>query len=83
VERLRALDEEWVLGGVTKLPANSVCLLEANWPFIEAFVAGANHEMARELLWRGYPTDLRGTCFQRFWDTVQPGTREPAPMSTR
>ena len=28
----------------------------------------ANHEMARELLWRGYPTDLRGSCFRRFWN---------------
>jgi hypothetical protein len=24
--------------------------------------------MARELLWRGYPTDQRGTCMHRFWD---------------
>jgi len=24
--------------------------------------------MGRELLWRGYPTDQRGTCFRRFWD---------------
>ena len=31
-------------------------------------MAGLNHEMARELLWRGYPTDQRGTVFRRFWD---------------
>ncbi len=24
--------------------------------------------MGRELLWRGYPTDQRGTYFRRFWD---------------
>ena len=28
--------------------------------------------MARELLWRGYPTDLRATCFARFWSTTPP-----------
>jgi hypothetical protein len=30
-------------------------------------MVGANHEMARELLWRGFPTDLRGTYFRHFW----------------
>jgi hypothetical protein len=29
-----------------------------------------NHEMARELLWRGYPTDLRGSYFRQFWDVT-------------
>ena len=72
VERLRALDEDWILGGVRDLPANSVCLLAVNWRFVEAFLAGANHEMARELLWRGYPTDLRGTCFAKFWGAPDP-----------
>jgi hypothetical protein len=31
-------------------------------------MVGLNHEMARELLWRGYPTDQRGTYFDQFWD---------------
>ena len=31
-------------------------------------MVGLNHEMARELLWREYPTDQRGTCFRQFWD---------------
>jgi len=68
VERLKSLDEEWVLGGLRRLEPNSVCLLAVNWRFVESFLAGANHEIARELLWRGYPTDLRGTCFRRFWN---------------
>jgi hypothetical protein len=72
VDRLRALDEDWVLGGVRDLPPNSICLLAVNWRFVEAFLAGANHEMARELLWRGYPTDLRGTCFASFWGASDP-----------
>ena len=31
-------------------------------------MTGLNHEMNRELLWNGYPTDQRGTFFQQFWD---------------
>jgi hypothetical protein len=30
---------------------------------------GLNVEMARELLWRGFPTDQQGTYFQHFWGT--------------
>lgn len=67
-DRLNQLDPEWLLGGVGRLPNNSICLLELNQPFVEAVLVGANHEFAREMLWRGYPTDLRGTCFRRFWN---------------
>src|SRR6185436_16577419 len=31
---------------------------------------GVNHEMARELLWREYPTTQRATYFRQFWDTA-------------
>jgi hypothetical protein len=37
---------------------------------VGAFLVGANHELARELLWRGYPVDLRATFFHRFWSYV-------------
>ena len=43
-------------------------MLEVNWEFIESFLVGLNHEMARELLWRGYRTDQRGSYFRQFWD---------------
>lgn len=75
VERLKVLDESWVLGGVNTMPPNSICLLAINWRFVESFLAGANHEMARELLWRGYPTDLRGSCFRQFWPAATPDIR--------
>jgi hypothetical protein len=29
---------------------------------------GLNHAFAAELLWREYPTDLRGSYFRQFWD---------------
>ena len=80
VERLRRLDQEWVLGGVRSLPPNSIALLATNEQFVEAFAVGANHEMARELVWRGFPTDLRGSCFPRFWPGV-PGTSPPADIT--
>jgi hypothetical protein len=50
------------------LPPNSITLLENNRRFIESYLIGLNHEMARELLWREYPTDQRGTPFRQFWD---------------
>ncbi|MGW1992769.1 hypothetical protein [Embleya sp. NPDC001921] len=50
------------------IPPNTITLLATDQEFIEAFMAGLNHEMARELLWREYPTDQRGTPFRQFWD---------------
>ncbi|MFC5830966.1 hypothetical protein [Nonomuraea insulae] len=61
------------------LPPNSITLLETNAEFIEAYMAGLNHEMARELLWREYPTDQRGTPFRQFWD---PRVALPLPNET-
>src|ERR1700731_2409636 len=31
-------------------------------------MVGLNYEFGRKLLWRGYPTDLRGSYFRQFWD---------------
>ena len=43
-------------------------VLRTNWAVVEAVLVGMNHEMARKLLWNGYPTDQRGTYFRTFWD---------------
>ncbi len=59
---------ELFMPGASDLPNNSVRLVEANPSFIAAFLAGANHEMGRELLWREYPADMGTTTFHRFWD---------------
>jgi hypothetical protein len=53
---------------VNLVAANSVTLLNTNRRFIESYLVGLNHEMARELLWREYPTDQRGSVFRQFWD---------------
>ena len=65
---LARFDPERLLPGAGDVPENAILLLETNPRFVEAFLLGANHEMNRELLWRRYPTDRRGTVFRRFWD---------------
>jgi len=71
---------EYLLPGLGNFPDDRVTLLIANGAFVEAFLAGANHEMNRELLWRGYPTDQRGTPFQRFWPRPD-GTPDIPPIT--
>lgn len=74
---LRDLDEQYVLPGVDLVPPNTVGIVLANHAFIEAYMVGLNHEMARQLLWNAYPTDQRGSYFRQFWDVSayvpQPG----------
>ena len=67
-ERLIELAQDFLLPGLENVPPNTVTLVQANARFIEAFMVGLNHEMGRELLWREYPTDRRGTYFKYFWD---------------
>jgi hypothetical protein len=68
-EPLRDLSQDLLLPGLEQVPPNSVIGLQTNRRFVDAYMVGLNFEMARELLWRGYPTDQRGTCFDQFWDT--------------
>ena len=70
-EVLRDLSQELLLPGLGHVPPNTVTLLETNAKFVEAFMAGLNTEMGRELLWRGFPTDQRGTYFRQFWEGAQ------------
>ncbi len=67
-EPLYRYDRDWMVPGLGLIrQSEMVTLLETNNRFIEAYLIGLNHEMARELLWRGYPTDQRGTYFDSFW----------------
>ena len=67
-EPLKNLSPELFLPNINLIAPNSVTLLETNQSFIEAYMVGVNHEFARELLWREYPTDQRGSTFRQFWD---------------
>ncbi|MEM9149299.1 MAG: hypothetical protein AAGB19_02445, partial [Cyanobacteria bacterium P01_F01_bin.3] len=60
--------DELFLPNMQYIAQNSISLLETNQRFIEAYMVGLNHEFARELLWREYPTDQRGSYFRQFWD---------------
>jgi hypothetical protein len=62
------MSSELFCPNVNQVPPNSVTLLETNPRFIESYMVGLNHEFARELLWREYPTDQRGSVFRQFWD---------------
>jgi hypothetical protein len=65
---LKELSIELFLPNINLIPDNSITLIETNQRFIEAYMVGLNHEFARKLLWRGYPTDQRGSTFRQFWD---------------
>jgi hypothetical protein len=67
-ERLIEQAPEFLLPGLENVPPNTVTLVQHHARFIEAFMVGLNHEMGRELLWREYATDRRGTYFKYFWD---------------
>ena len=68
-EALRDISQDFLFPGLEHVPANTVTLLQPNPGFVESFLVGLNTEMGRELLWRNYPTDQRGTYFRQFWDT--------------
>jgi hypothetical protein len=72
-EPLRELSQDLLLPGLDAVQPNSVLALETNRAFMEAYLVGLNTEMGRELLWRRFPTDQRGTYFRKFWgyDTTQ------------
>jgi hypothetical protein len=79
--QLAAQGRDWLLPGLAHVPVDSVSALAANQPFVEAVLVGMNHEMARELLWRGYPTDQRGTVFRHFWDRRVAATPPPGDVT--
>jgi hypothetical protein len=67
---LSAISSDWILPGLNGMKRDSIGLAVTNQRFIEAYMAGLNHEMTRELLWNEFPTDQRGTYFRQFWDTA-------------
>ena len=65
---LRDISGEYMVPNLTMIQNNVISLLNVNGKFIESYMTGLNHEFARELLWREYPTDQRGSYFRQFWD---------------
>ena len=65
---LRELSIDYILPSSGNLAKNSISCFYSNQAFEEAFLLGMNTEMGRELMWREYPTDQRGSYFRKFWD---------------
>lgn len=66
---LRDVSVSHLFAGLGEMPPESVALLALNSGFIEAYLAGLNHEMGRELLWRGFPVaGIGATFFRQFWE---------------
>lgn len=66
-EPLAQLSPEWLLPGISSIVNDTATALAPNDAFVEAYLVGLNEEMSRELMWRGFPLDLRATFFQHFW----------------
>ena len=66
-EALEAIAADHLVPNLDLIPPNTYSLMETNRAFIEAYMVGVNYEMARELIWREFPTDQRGSYFRRFW----------------
>lgn len=80
---LKQISDRFILPASGSLPDNSMALFVNNPAFVEAFLCGMNTEMGRELLWREYPTDSRGSYFRKFWDTeVKKDIREELRSDT-
>lgn len=77
---LRELGNDNICPGIGRIPPNKITLLLTNSPFVESYMVGLNHEMGRELLWREYPTDQRGSYFRTFWE--KNGFAVPNPNQT-
>lgn len=82
-EPLAAMSSELFVPNLNLIPHNSITMLEQNERFIEAYMVGLNHEMSRELLWREYPTDQRGSYFRQFWDVSSVFPENPPPAAIR
>ena len=77
LQALQSTAPEWLLPGMADLPEDSIVLMRTNPAFVEAFLVGLNHAMARELQWRRYPLDQTGTMFATFWPAT-PGAPRTA-----
>lgn len=70
---LRELSVDYILPAAGSLVNNTISCFYSNSAFEESFLMGMNTEMGRELMWREYPTDQRGSYFRKFWQqTVLP-----------
>ncbi len=71
---LRKESAKYILPAIEELPNDTISVFMDNKRFVESFICGMNTEMGKELFWREYPTDKRGSYFEKFWDTISSET---------
>jgi hypothetical protein len=82
VHALQALAPAHVMPGVASIAPDRAALANAAPEFVRAFLVGANDELGRELLWRGYPGARGHTWLRTFWGrTVIGGDGAPVGVS--
>jgi hypothetical protein len=81
-ELLRRIDPDLMLPGAGEIPDDTVGLVAVNGSFVEGFLLGANHELAREFLWREYPVVLTDTWLRTFWDATAGATPDIGAVAT-
>ena len=83
-EALVEIDARYLMAGID-LPPDTAGLLQINGTFVTASLAGANHEIIRELTWRGARIDRRATPLRRFFDrrgSGNAGSPDVAPVAS-
>jgi hypothetical protein len=70
---LFARSPDAVMTNASSLARNRVAIARADQDFVRALLVGANDELGRELLWRGFPAPLEHTWLRTFWGRVVAG----------
>jgi hypothetical protein len=77
---LKEISPDYIIPNISNIPENTIAIMKPNKAFVESFLAGMNHEFSRELLWREFPTDMRGSYFRHFWEYDNDPSKELLPL---
>lgn len=78
---LKGISPDYIIPNISDIPPDTITLMVPNKKFIESFLTGMNHEFSRELLWREFPTDMRGSYFRHFWEYDNDPNQELFPLA--
>lgn len=65
---------EWLLPGLSAMPADAVIALETNPVFVASLLVGLNTQLLGELRWRNIPVVTGCTPLRSFWQRSDPAT---------
>lgn len=78
---LSSRSPDWMLPGAGDLEEHAVVGLSTNPAFVQALLAGANHQTIAELRWRNIPLVSRWSPLRKFWQRAG-GQLDIAPIRT-